>query len=118
MHCLNPDRLVIRGGVPEACAGALADHYEVLGGRVDWYGKPHDAIYAHAFHLAGNPPRDEVVAIGDGLSTDVLGAARQGIDCIFVTGGIHARRPVPARFRRHNTASATGPRWRIVEHLG
>ena len=27
MHCLNPDRMVIRGGVPEACAGALADIY-------------------------------------------------------------------------------------------
>ena len=46
MHCLNPDRLVIRGGVPEACAGAIADLYQGLGGRVTWYGKPHPAIYA------------------------------------------------------------------------
>ena len=46
MHCLNPDRLVIRGGVPEACAGAIADLYQMLGGRVTWYGKPHEAIYA------------------------------------------------------------------------
>ena len=56
MHCLNPDRLVIRGGVPEACAGAIADIYQVLGGRVTWYGKPHQAIYAHALHRAGDPP--------------------------------------------------------------
>ncbi|HEX6464919.1 MAG TPA: TIGR01459 family HAD-type hydrolase, partial [Vicinamibacterales bacterium] len=48
MHCLNPDRVVIRGGVPEACAGAIADLYEELGGRVTWYGKPFPAIYAHA----------------------------------------------------------------------
>ena len=41
MHCLNPDRLVIRGGIPEPCAGAIADLYQMLGGRVTWYGKPH-----------------------------------------------------------------------------
>jgi ribonucleotide monophosphatase NagD (HAD superfamily) len=42
-HCFNPDRVVVRGGVPEPCAGALADVYEGLGGRVEWYGKPHHA---------------------------------------------------------------------------
>ena len=98
MHCLNPDRMVIRGGVPEACAGAIADLYEELGGSVRWYGKPHPAIYAHALGLAGSPEPSNVVAIGDALPTDVLGAARQGIDCIFVTGGIHAGEPFPAGF--------------------
>ena len=68
MHCLNPDRLVVRGGVPEACAGAIADLYQGLGGRVTWYGKPHPAIYAHALHRAGDPPSDEVLAVGDGAS--------------------------------------------------
>ncbi len=98
MHCLNPDRMVIRGGVPEACAGAIADLYEGLGGTVLWYGKPHPTIYQHALGLAGNPDKSNVVAIGDALPTDVLGAARQGIDCIFVTGGIHAGEPFPAAF--------------------
>ena len=98
MHCLNPDRMVIRGGVPEACAGAIADLYEGLGGKVLWYGKPHSTIYEHALGLAGNPDKSGVVAIGDALATDVLGAARQGIDCIFVTGGIHAGEPFPAAF--------------------
>jgi len=98
MHCLNPDRMVVRGGVPEACAGAIADLYEGLGGTVLWYGKPHATIYEHALGLAGNPDISNVVAIGDALPTDVLGAARQGIDCIFVTGGIHAGEPFPAAF--------------------
>lgn len=98
MHCLNPDRLVVRGGVPEACAGAIADLYQGLGGRVTWYGKPHPAIYGHALHLAGNPPKDEVLAVGDGLQTDILGAARLGIDAIFVSGGIHAGEPFPEDF--------------------
>ncbi len=98
MHCLNPDRMVVRGGVPEACAGAIADLYGGLGGTILWYGKPHPAIYQHALDLAGNPAKANIVAIGDALPTDVLGAARQGIDCIFVTGGIHAGEPFPAAF--------------------
>jgi HAD superfamily hydrolase (TIGR01459 family) len=98
MHCLNPDRLVIRGGVPEACAGAIADLYQGLGGRVTWYGKPHEAIYRHALHCAGDPPRDEVLAVGDGLQTDILGAARMGFDAVFVSGGIHAGEPFPEDF--------------------
>lgn len=98
MHCLNPDRLVIRGGVPEACAGAIADLYQGLGGRVTWYGKPHEAIYLHALHRAGDPPKSEVVAVGDGLLTDILGAARMGFDAVFVSGGIHAGEPFPEDF--------------------
>ena len=101
-HCFNPDRLVVRGGVPEPCAGALADAYEALGGRVEWYGKPHPAIYAHALGLAGNPPREAVLAIGDALQTDMLGAARQGFDAVFVQSGIHAGEPWPKGFAAAN----------------
>jgi len=98
MHCLNPDRVVMRGGVLEACAGAVADLYQGLGGRVTWYGKPHPTIYRHALHLAGDPPASEVLAVGDGLQTDILGAALMGYDAIFVTGGIHAGEPFPPDF--------------------
>jgi HAD superfamily hydrolase (TIGR01459 family) len=98
MHCLNPDRVVLRDGMLEACAGALADIYEELGGRVSWYGKPHRAIYAHALQCAGIAERMEVLAIGDGLETDMLGAARMGIDAVFVTGGIHGGAPFPEQF--------------------
>lgn len=98
MHCLNPDRVVHRGGVPEPCAGAIADLYEALGGTVEWYGKPYPAIYRHAFALAGNPEKNQVLAIGDSLGNDMLGAARQGVDAVFVQGGIHAGDPFPADF--------------------
>ena len=102
MHCLNPDRLVVRGGVPEACAGAIADIYQMLGGRVTWYGKPFPAIYEHALGRAGNPPKDQVLAVGDGLQTDILGAARMGFDTVFVAGGIHAGEPFPDDFAERN----------------
>ena len=103
LHCLNPDREVIHCGVHEACAGALADLYEARGGRVAWYGKPHAPIYAHALALAGNPPLSDVLAIGDGPLTDMLGAARFGIDALFVSHGIHAGEPFPHDFAaRHD----------------
>jgi HAD superfamily hydrolase (TIGR01459 family) len=102
LHCLNPDRVVVRGGMTEPCAGALADIYLGLGGRVEWYGKPFPAIYRHALSLGGNPPANEVLAIGDGLQTDVLGGARMGFDTVFVTGGIHAGEPFPPGFGPQN----------------
>jgi HAD superfamily hydrolase (TIGR01459 family) len=97
-HCLKPDRVVIYGGDPVPCAGALADAYERLGGQVCWYGKPYPAIYRHALHLAGDPPREAVLAVGDGLQTDMLGAARMGFDAVFVSGGIHRGDPFPEDF--------------------
>ena len=102
LHCLNPDRIVLRGGVPEPCAGALADVYIALGGQVIWYGKPHRTIYEHALKLGGNPPATAVLAVGDSLQTDILGAAKMGFDAIFVTGGIHGGEPFPRDFGPQN----------------
>lgn len=102
MHCLNPDRVVVRGGVFEACAGAIADLYQELGGRVTWYGKPFEAIYRHVLRRVGEPPSNQVLAIGDGIPTDILGAARMGFDAVFVSGGIHAGEPFPQHFAMEN----------------
>ena len=111
LHCLNPDRVVVRGGLTEPCAGAIADLYESLGGEVSWYGKPHAAIYRHALSTGGNPPIEQVLAVGDALATDILGAARMGMDAVFVTSGIHAGEPFPHDFaERHGLAD-----WKPVE---
>jgi HAD superfamily hydrolase (TIGR01459 family) len=93
--CANPDRIVQRGDRMIFCAGALADLYESLGGRTVMAGKPYAPIYELALEevvrLMGRPvDRRKVLAIGDGLITDVTGAQGQGIDCLFVTDGIHA----------------------------
>jgi HAD superfamily hydrolase (TIGR01459 family) len=95
MICANPDRVVHRGSQLIPCAGALADIYESLGGRVVMAGKPYPPIYERALHevdaLAGRSvERKRVLAIGDGVHTDVKGAERMGLDCLFVTAGIHA----------------------------
>ena len=93
--CANPDVVVERGDRLIWCAGALAAIYDELGGKTIYAGKPHAPIYRLCFArgaaLRGREvPRSRVLAIGDGLKTDLLGAARQEIDCLFVTRGIHA----------------------------
>jgi HAD superfamily hydrolase (TIGR01459 family) len=95
MLCVNPDRVVERGGDLIWCAGALADVYEALGGSTVIVGKPHAPVYDMALgrfaKLAGVPAveKSQVLAIGDSAPTDVRGAHDQGIDILFVTGGIH-----------------------------
>lgn len=95
MLCGNPDLVVERGDKLIYCAGAIADLYSTLGGNVFYAGKPHRPIYELALErvaaLRGGPPaRKRVLAIGDSVRTDLRGATDFGIDCLFVTAGIHA----------------------------
>lgn len=95
MLCANPDLVVERGDKLIVCAGALAQLYEQMGGRAIYAGKPHAPIYdqvvSTAERLRGEKlDKSEMLAIGDGARTDLKGAALQGIDCLFITGGIHA----------------------------
>jgi HAD superfamily hydrolase (TIGR01459 family) len=95
MICANPDVVVERGDKLVYCAGAIADLYAALGGEVIYAGKPYAPIYTGALKLAEAVLRrpvalHRVLAIGDSLRTDVKGAAALGIDCLFVTAGIHA----------------------------
>ncbi|RWG79909.1 TIGR01459 family HAD-type hydrolase [Mesorhizobium sp.] len=94
--CANPDILVERGERTIWCAGALARDYAQLGGRTLIAGKPFAPIYSLAMKevagLLGHPvERRMVLAIGDGMMTDVKGAADNGFDVLYVSGGIHAR---------------------------
>jgi len=93
--CANPDIVVERGDRLIFCAGAIAELYRELGGEVIFYGKPHRPIYDRAMELATERrghaiPLDRVLAIGDSVRTDLAGAHGFGIDCLFVTRGIHA----------------------------
>ena len=93
--CANPDIVVERGDRLIYCAGAIAELYRELGGEVIFYGKPHRPIYDRAIELATERggraiPLNRVLAIGDSVRTDLAGAHGFGIDCLFVTRGIHA----------------------------
>jgi HAD superfamily hydrolase (TIGR01459 family) len=93
--CANPDIVVERGDRLIYCAGAVAELYRELGGEVIFYGKPHRPIYERAIELAAEHgghqiKLDKVLAIGDSVRTDLAGAHGFGIDCLFVTRGIHS----------------------------
>jgi len=94
MICANPDLTIHRGDTLIYCAGALAQRYLAAGGKVSYAGKPHVPIYARALKLAEQArgsflePK-KVLAIGDGMNTDIAGAATAGFDALLVTQGIH-----------------------------
>ena len=95
MVCANPDLVVERGERLVYCAGAIADLYGSLGGQVLYAGKPHRPIYETALAKAAatrgqGSALDRVLAIGDSVRTDLTGAHGFGIDCLFVTRGIHS----------------------------
>jgi HAD superfamily hydrolase (TIGR01459 family) len=95
MICGNPDVVVERGDHLVYCAGAIADLYGTLGGEVLYAGKPYAPIYEMALAKAQDAhgesvARSRVIAIGDSVRTDLRGAVNFGIDCLFVTAGIHA----------------------------
>ena len=90
MVCANPDLVVIHNGKPALCAGALAEHYEEIGGQVRWHGKPHPSVYGSCIELLGIGDRRRLLAIGDSLRTDIVGAFNAGIDSLLIAGGVHA----------------------------
>jgi HAD superfamily hydrolase (TIGR01459 family) len=120
MVCANPDLEVVRGGVRELCAGALAARYRALGGTVHYNGKPHPAVYRTCFARLDGIPHARTLAVGDSLRTDVAGAGNVGIDSLFVTGGIHAEelaaadgQPASARLAKACAAAGQHPTYAI-----
>ncbi|WP_283195283.1 TIGR01459 family HAD-type hydrolase [Rhizobium sp. AN80A] len=94
MICANPDLIVERGHKMIPCAGAMAAYYDQLGGKTRIAGKPHkpiyDAVLSVAREIRGDLKMDRILAIGDGMPTDVRGALDYGLDLLYISGGIHA----------------------------
>ncbi|MGE3150494.1 MAG: TIGR01459 family HAD-type hydrolase [Pseudorhodoplanes sp.] len=119
MVCGNPDVVVERGDRLLYCAGAIADLYAAMGGEVLYAGKPYRPIYDAAMTRAkeaGAKDGARVLAIGDSVRTDLKGAHAFGIDCLFITAGIHAEelgargRPDPAALQKIFAAAGEIPK--------
>ena len=102
MICDNPDLVVHRGEKLCYCAGALAKEYEKMGGTAIYYGKPHRPIYDAALAAVAGAAKatnrgnaKKVLAVGDGLFTDIMGANRAGLDVLFIADGIHGEEIEP-----------------------
>ncbi len=90
--CANPDVVVDRGERREWCAGAVAQLYTEMGGESLYFGKPHPPIYDLARRrlakLDQNITDRAILAIGDGIQTDIRGAMGEEIDSLFISGGL------------------------------
>ena len=91
MICVNPDLEVIRGKKKEICAGALALKYEEFGGKVKYFGKPYRNIYKECLKIIKFNNKKKILAIGDSIRTDILGANNFSIDSVLVLTGIHKK---------------------------
>src|SRR6056297_1737538 len=90
--CANPDIVVDRGDKREWCAGALAALYTEMGGESLYFGKPHPPVYDLARRRLASLGKDAdascMLAIGDGIQTDISGAMGEDIDSLFISGGL------------------------------
>ncbi|MFV0473972.1 MAG: TIGR01459 family HAD-type hydrolase [Pikeienuella sp.] len=123
MLCANPDLVVDVGGERRYCAGSLAELYRGKNGAVTEYGKPHPQIYDYARAVltgaAGRViPDERILCIGDGIRTDVAGAMGEGLDCLFIAGGLAAAEvldaagaPDRARLDAYLAQAGFAPRW-------
>ena len=121
--CANPDIIVDRGEEREWCAGALAALYTEMGGESLYFGKPHPPIYDLARRrmaaLGHDVDTARFIAIGDGIRTDVLGALGEGIDSLFITGGLAAEetgttdQPDPAKLATYVAEQQLSPTYAI-----
>jgi len=121
--CANPDIVVDRGGVRDWCAGAVAALYEEMGGESLYFGKPRPAIYDLArtrlANVGGTIDPSRILAIGDGIGTDIKGALGEDLDSLFVTGGLAAeetgtiRQPDPEKLEAFIAAEMVTPTYAI-----
>jgi HAD superfamily hydrolase (TIGR01459 family) len=121
--CANPDIVVDRGDSREWCAGAVAQLYTQMGGESLYFGKPHPPVYDLARRRLAALGRDadeaRILAVGDGIATDVQGAVGEGLDCLFISGGLAAAetgtgpapdgQPDPARLQAFLDAAQLAP---------
>jgi HAD superfamily hydrolase (TIGR01459 family) len=123
MICANPDKMVRKGSRLLYCAGALAEKYAEIGGRVLMAGKPYEPIYVLALHkaraISGREiERSKVLAIGDGPETDIKGAADNGFDVVLIADGVtDASDGLDATLARVQTIVPHAKIVKILHHL-
>lgn len=89
--CANSDITAPHGtGHRMLCPGFYANKYNQLGQKVVFFGKPHEMIYKTAFNMIGADDvttfkmSHKVLAIGDTMENDIIGAMNNDIDSLFI----------------------------------
>ena len=69
--------------------GTVADLYDHMGGQAVILGKPSKEIYEESCKKIEDFNKSKIVAIGDSLGHDILGANNFNIDSVLISTGIH-----------------------------
>ena len=89
MVCANPDKVAIaEEGEFYVAAGAVAEMYRDMGGRVTFFGKPYAEIYDYCFPYFDNIDLEKILMIGDSLHHDILGGQRAGVQTLLIGEGL------------------------------
>lgn len=89
MICANPDKYVMVEGQKQVCGGLLAQYYQNLGQKVQYFGKPYGMTYKAVQSFFPDVEREKIIVIGDALETDIKGGVQANLDSILIAGGIH-----------------------------
>ena len=89
MICANPDKFVMVDGKKMVCAGLLAQYYQMLKQRVQYFGKPFGMVYKAVHEFYPDVPHDDILVVGDAFETDIKGGTQSGYDSALIAGGIH-----------------------------
>lgn len=103
--CSNPDLVAVSMDTMVRAPGTFAALYASLGGTVTYVGKPYRPIYTACLDALDDLRPGEIVAVGDSMAHDILGAKAAGLDAAFVTGGIHRDEFPPGASRAGNVAA-------------
>mmetsp|Transcript_19607 Transcript_19607/g.65257 ORF Transcript_19607/g.65257 Transcript_19607/m.65257 type:complete len:322 (-) Transcript_19607:72-1037(-) len=72
--------------------GLIGQQYQLMGGKVKWFGKPHSEHFQACLKTFGEDIKyTRVVHVGDSLDHDIQGAADANLDSVFILGGVHAQ---------------------------
>ena len=89
LYCGNPDLVALRADNSAGPApGSLAWDYRNMGGRVEYYGKPHLPLFRDMESLLQVVPQ-QILMVGDSLSHDIKGGHAAGWKTLLVRDGIY-----------------------------
>ncbi len=91
MFCANPDYVTIEQNNEKNnfCMGTIADLYDHMGGKIIILGKPSKQIYLESCKSINKVDLSRIIAVGDSLDHDILGATNFGVDSVLISNGIH-----------------------------
>jgi HAD superfamily hydrolase (TIGR01459 family) len=87
--CVGNDASTFMDGKISLAAGALAEQYAVLGGKIITIGKPDPAVLQYSLDDVEDFSAERTLMIGDNLATDIKGANLLGMNSVLVSKGVH-----------------------------